>query len=158
MLKFDQEPVTGGGGNYIKISDGESVTGVLRGEVKTAYILWGDDKVKQVVDRGTPGARFTFTVNMVVFDAKGNLEAKLLEHGAKMYKELKALSEEYDLENTVIKIKRTGSTMNNTVYSIMPLAKAMQPATIAKLEALELLPLDGALKDKSSDDTGEVAF
>ena len=142
MLKFDQDPITGGGGNFIKIQAGESVTGVLRGEVKTSYVIWGDDKTKREVDAGTPGSKFTFTVNMAVFDPKGNVEAKLLEHGAKMYKELKSLAEEYDLSSTVIKIKRTGSTMNDTVYSIMPLAKPMQPATVAKIEALELLPLD----------------
>lgn len=156
MLKFDQDPIVGNGGSYIKLADGEQVMGILQGEVKTAYVKWTEDKKKVEVEPGTEGARFTFSVNLVTMDKDLNLVPKILEHGAKMYKELKSLSEEYDLSQTIIKIKRTGSTMNNTVYSILPLPKPPSAETLKKLVTLQLLPLEQA--DAKAEEKEDIGF
>jgi hypothetical protein len=140
MLKFDKDPKTDGG-KFIKLKDGETVMGILRGTVEDFYVLW-DNKVSTRVPEGTPKAKFRFRVNLVTMDAEGNLEAKILEQGPTLYKSLKELSQDYDLEKTVIKIKRSGSGLNDTEYAIIPLPKQPSDKTLKALESLQLLPLE----------------
>jgi hypothetical protein len=157
MLKFDQEPITSGG-TFLKIEAGQEVVGVLRGEVKCEYVLW-ENKKKTVVEPNTPGARFSFKVNFVVINKDGTVgEAKLWEQGAKIYKSLKELSADYSLEETVIKVKRTGSGMNDTVYSIIPLPKKPSDKTIAALAAAKLQPLEGEDGLPKFDSSEDVPF
>lgn len=140
-LVFDKEPKTGGG-KFLKIGDGESVVGILRGTVLDYYVIWNPDKTSTIVPEGTPKAKFRFKVNFVTWDQEGNLEAKILEQGSTVYKALKELSQDYDLEKTAIKIKRTGSGQNNTEYSIVPLPKPPSEKMLEALKNLELLSLE----------------
>lgn len=139
-LTFDKDPKTDGG-HFVKLKDGESVMGILRGDVKDFYVLWANN-VSTEVAHGTPKAKFRFRVNLVTVDKDGNLEPKILEQGPALYKALKDLSVDYNLEETVIKIKRTGSGMNDTEYSVIPLPKKPSDQTMLKLKTLELLPLN----------------
>lgn len=156
MLKFDKDPQTNGG-NFLKLKDGESVTGILRGEVKVFYITWEGGKSSEVPE-GTPGAKFRFRVNLVVAEKDGVFVPKILEQGAMVYKAFKDLSEDYSLDETIIKIKRTGSGQNNTEYSVMPLPKKPEAATLKKLEALELLPLESEQKEEAPAVEPETPF
>lgn len=140
MLKFDKDPKTDGG-KFIKLKDGETVMGILRGTVDDFYVLW-ENKVSTRVPEGTPKAKFRFRVNLVTMDAEGNLEAKILEQGPTLYKTLKELSQDYELDRTVIKIKRSGSGMNDTEYSVVPLPKPPSEKTMKALETLPLLSLE----------------
>lgn len=140
MLKFDKDPKTEGG-KFIKLKDGETVTGILRGTVKDFYVLW-ENKVSTHVPEGTPKAKFRFRVNMITWDDKGNLEARILEQGPTLYKSLKELSQDYALDRTAIKIKRSGSGMNDTEYTIIPLPKPPSEAMMSAIEKVELLSLE----------------
>ena len=141
MLKFDKDPKTSGG-KFLKIGDGETVTGILRGSVRDFYVLWNPDKTSTIVPEGTPKAKFRFRVNLVTWDQAGNLEAKILEQGPTMYKMLKELSQDYELDKTAIKIKRTGSGQNNTEYSIVPMPKPPSDKMLEALRHIELLSLE----------------
>lgn len=152
--RFTEDPqVTGG--IFLKIADGEIVQGVLRGEVKTQYVQWGLDKKSTVCDPKAPGAKFRFKVNFVVMDKEGNMTPKILEQGPSFYKDLKAIAEDYDLEQTLIKIKRNGSD-KNTTYTIMPTPKPPAADTLKKLAALELHPLEDV--EAVASDNSEVPF
>lgn len=139
-MKFDKDPKTDGG-KFIKLKDGETVMGILRGDVKDFYVLW-DNKISTQVPEGTPKAKFRFRVNLITMDAEGNLEPKILEQGPTLYKILKELSADYELEKTVIKIKRSGSGMNDTEYSVIPLPKPPSEKTMKSFEILDLLSLE----------------
>jgi len=139
-MKFDKNPQADGG-KFLKLKDGDAVLGILRGEVRDFYQTW-TDKVSTIVAEGTPKSKFRFRVNFVTMDNEGNLEPKILEQGPAMYKTLKELSQDYELENTVIKIKRTGSSIHDTEYAIFPLPKAPSDKTMKALETLQLLSLE----------------
>jgi hypothetical protein len=139
-MKFDKDPKTDGGA-FIKLKDGETVMGILRGDVKDFYVVWESGKPTEVPE-GTPKARFRFRINLVTIGADGALEPKILEQGPMLYKALKELSADYELDKTVIKIKRSGSGMNDTEYSVIPLPKAPSEKTMKALETLELLSLE----------------
>lgn len=153
--RFTEDPqVTGG--IFLKIADGETVAGVLRGEVKTQYVQWGQDKKSTPCEPNAAGAKFRFKVNFVVFDKDGNMTPKILEQGPSFYKDLKAIAEDYDLSETLLKIKRNGAD-KNTTYTIMPTPKAPSADTLKKLSAIELHPLEDVAEGAVSD-TGEVPF
>lgn len=137
--RFTEDPKVSGG-MFLKIEDGQTVAGVLRGEVKTQYIQWVDGK-SVPCEPGDMGAKFRFKVNFVEFDSKGNMTARILEQGPTVYKDLKALADDYDLSETLIKIKRTGSG-KNTAYTIMPTPQKPSEKTLKALDALELHPLE----------------
>jgi hypothetical protein len=140
MLKFDMEPKSGNG-NFIRLDDGDSVTGILAGEVRTFYSLFVDGKSEEVPE-DTPKAKFRFRVNIVVKEEDGTLVPKLFEQGANVYRAFKELAQDYDLEQTLVKIKRTGSKMSDTKYSVLPLPTKIAPETFEKLAVIQLLPLE----------------
>jgi hypothetical protein len=138
--RFTEDPQTTGG-IFLKIADGETVAGVLRGDVKTQYVQWGKDNKSTACDAKAPGAKFRFKVNFIVMDKEGNMSPKILEQGPSFYKDLKAIAEDYDLSETLIKIKRNGAD-KSTTYTIMPTPQKPSEKTLKALEAIELHPLE----------------
>lgn len=118
-MKFRDEVPGTSDQSFLKLKDGESVAGVFRGELYDFFAAW-NNKVSSVVPEGAPGAKFRFRINFITKGPAGYV-AKVLEQGSTVYRDLKTLHEEYDLEQTVVKITRHGSTMNDTSYSLMPL-------------------------------------
>ena len=98
---------------------------------------------------------------MVVLDPKtGEMKPMILEQGPQMYKDFKELTQDYDLSETMIKIKRTGSKLDTT-YSVIPLPKKPEKKTLDALKKLELHPLtDSELKESmpNFDSNEEVPF
>jgi hypothetical protein len=144
MLKFDQEVKTGDG-KFLKLNDKESIVGVLRGDVRTEYVLW-EHKKPIPVDPGTAGAKFRFRVNMVLVDKSGAItpesDVKILEMGPSVYKQLKALDEaEYVLAETYIKISRNGTGLD-TEYQVIPSPKKPSAAALSALAQIQLHPLE----------------
>lgn len=141
MLNFSEEPVISGG-DYLKIQAGQEVLVVLRGHVKTEYVVW-ENKKRIVSEPGAPNSKFSFRVNAVVLNPDGTINAvQVWEQGPRVYRTLKELSVDYNLEETIIKIKRTGSTMNDTVYSILPSPRKPSATLLKALAQVELHPLD----------------
>jgi len=131
-MKFREDIETGGPSNYIKLKDKETVSGVLRGEPHECYVLW-ENKVKTEVPAGTSGAKFNFKINLIVKEGSSYV-AKILEGGAQIYKQLAALSKEWELEETVVIIGRDGTGLE-TEYTVMPAPPKQQPTK----EALEFI-------------------
>jgi len=87
-MKFNTEVGSGDGGDYVKLKAGGSVTGVLRGELHEYEVVWVGGKSVLCT---TPGAgKFRFKVNLVVTE-NGAYVSKILEQGAQVYTQLKAL-------------------------------------------------------------------
>lgn len=131
-MKFRDDIESGGPSNFIKLKDKETIAGVPRGEPHECYVLW-ENKVKTEVPAGTPGAKFNFKINFIVKEGTSYV-AKVLEGGAQIYKQLAALSKEWDLEDTVVIIGRDGTGLE-TEYTVMPAPPKQQPSK----ESLEFI-------------------
>jgi hypothetical protein len=146
-MKFRDDIDVGGPSNYIKLKDGETVAGICRGEPLECYVLW-ENKVKTEVFPDTPGAKFNFKINFIIKEGTVYVP-KILEGGAQIYKQLAALSKQWELEETVIFISRTGTGMD-TEYTVMP-APPKQQVTKEALEhiaTIELNELNGEKEPK----------
>lgn len=125
--KFQSDP------NEIRLKDGESVQGVLRGDIfefESAF-------------KPTDKPKFRFKVNMVLME-NGALVCKILSGGWKLYSQLRELSESgWDLETSFVRVSRTGSGINDTVYSATALPKGPTPETLQKIAAFKLRVLNG---------------
>lgn len=146
-MKFRDDIESSGPSNYIKLKDKETVAGVPRGEPYECYVLW-ENKVKTEVPAGTPGAKFNFKINFVVKDGASYIP-KVLEGGAQIYKQLSALSKEWDLEETVVIIGRDGTGLE-TEYTVMPAPPKQQPSkeSMEFIKTIELNDLGISSKEE----------
>ena len=138
-MKFEKRDMPAGdgkGGTFLKFKDGESKVGVLRGEIYEFYQVWEGNK-SHVVDSDHPQAKSRFRLNFVTKE-DGELKVKIFEFGLTIYNQLAELSEEYDLEQTAVKITRRG-TGTDTVYMIIP---AKDQPNASQLKAIQALPLN----------------
>ena len=143
-MQFSKEPNTGTGDmNFVKLKDGESIKGILRGNPYEFHKKWVDHK-STPCDASDPDAKFAFRMNLVVKEESGYV-SKILEQGAKLYSSLKELNEEFNLDVTVIKIKRTGEKFQ-TVYSVFPTSDKFTDSLEKSLLAVELQPLEVELE------------
>lgn len=136
-MKFrDDVPEAGGGGQFLKLKDKESVYGVFLGELYEFFTVWKDGK-SQVASETTPKSAFRFRINFVVKEGNEYV-AKIFENGATVYHDMKGLHEEYDLEKIVVKMTRNGAGLDTT-YSLVPILKIPVSAEVKKvaLQALE---------------------
>lgn len=125
---------------FLRLKDGETVTGVLKGEVFEYFIKWENGR-SQIVAAGEPGGKSRFRVNFVTPEGTA-LVAKIWEFGLTVYNQLAELSEEYDLDKTKIKVTRRG-TGTDTIYMVIPLLKEpLKPAQLKAIEAVECQVLE----------------
>lgn len=149
-----QEQSEKGNDLFVKLKDGQSVSGILAGDPYVYHKKWENGKSVPCED-GEEGASFAFRINLVVNENK-TLVPKILDKGWKVYAQLKALTERgYDLSKTAVSIGRTGSGKSDTVYTVLPLPPNAQPSEqmIQKIKELKLVDL--APKQKSD---GEMPF
>lgn len=161
-MKFSEELINapmgdGGGKARLKLKDGETVTGIFRGDIATFYQNWPKGGVKTVDVEPFAGAQLRFEVNFVVKEGAGYIP-KIFEGGLKIYKQLAALHKEYNLEETVFKISRSG-VEKQTAYTFMPAKQAPSAETLNYLKTIELLPVFGqAPTAQPKVDSEEVPF
>lgn len=159
-MKFD-EKIESEGKAFVKLKDGETIRGVLRGNPFSFRQHWTDNRSllcpgNEVCDLCKQGKKssFRFRLNFVVKEGE-TYSPKIFEQGYTVYDYLRDLNEEYDLENTPVKITRKGEG-KNTSYVILPEPKPLTKeaaAAIAKVELLELAPgARGAEEPGASDD------
>lgn len=153
-----------GAKHFIRLKDGDSVTGVLRGDLHEFYTHWvGQGTVlcprKSRVDTScklcNEGQKpaFRFRVNMITKE-NDQLVAKIFESGWTVYEALGMMNAEYPMEKTTIKISRKGSGKNDTVYSVLPLRGGEISETADKqLDAIKLHDLSG--KEEQPREPGE---
>jgi len=127
-MKFSQVFEQGIGADvFIRLADGQSIEGVLRGDPYEFWQHWVNKIPSECKGKGcqlcAEGSKaiFRFRINMIVKGEDGNLIAKIFEQGKTIYQLLQDLSVSgYDLEVTKIKIARKGSTMSDTTYNVLP--------------------------------------
>ncbi len=151
--------------NYVRLKDGETVTGVFAGEIYEFSKHWVMNRSEVCKGDGCPlcissGKRgsFRFRINLVVKTPQGphGLEPKIFEQGWKFYKQLRELNEEYPIEDTIVKITRQGSQMNDTTYSVLPVKDCLvKPDLAAKIKSISLIDLRHS-EDKADDAAPEV--
>lgn len=135
-MKFPKRDVSDTGGLYFKLKDGESKTGVLRGEIFEFGVTW-QNKKSTVVPKGTEGSKTRYKINIVVHE-DNKFQAKVWEFSQTVCNQLANLAEEYDMTVTKIKISRKGSDLD-TEYMII--ATKEQPGA-GHLKAIEQVPLN----------------
>lgn len=126
--------------------------GVFQGEPHIHYNHWDNFQKRSSLCSETEDCqacatgdkkKFRFRLNMIVkADTGDHLVAKVLEGGWKLYNSLGELNNEFPLEQSYIKIKRTGKTMHDTVYTVLPSKAQLTEVTMASMKRVELLPLD----------------
>lgn len=120
-MKFKQleqpERQMSGSSIYLKLKDGDVARGVLRGEAYDYFIKWEGNKSQECAP-DDEGAKFRFRVNLVIKE-NGALTAKILEGGRMIYQQLADLNESWDLEKTIVAIRRKGKGLE-TEYSVTP--------------------------------------
>lgn len=163
-MKFTEEPSGGSGGasKYLRLSDGDVVYCILKGEIKTSYQKW-TGSTYEPAKKGEQGASLRFKVNAVVFEDKKPV-AKILEGGGHLYFDLKNINEEFPLETTMIKITRTG-VKQNTRFTVSVAGPKAQPdeKTMKTIEQLELHSLESKAQVQTTDvpsfdDSDDVPF
>lgn len=137
--KFDIPTKGEGGGNYLKFSDGQTITTILRGEIHEFYTKWENGSSTNVVE-GTPGAKLRFSVNAIIHDGS-KFTAKVWDFGVAVYNQLSDIHTEYALPTTKIKITRKGTGLDTT-YNILPLLKESDQVTPRQLKEIEAIPLN----------------
>lgn len=134
-MKFPKKDLDEGGGLFFKLKDGESKTGVLRGEVYEFAVIWNNKK-STIVAKGTEGAKSRYKVNIVLHE-DNKFQAKVWEFSQTVCNQLADLAEEYDLTKTKLKISRKGSELN-TEYSIIPTKEQLGVVQIKTIEQVIL--------------------
>lgn len=123
-------------GDFVKLGDGDSIVGVLRGDaVRFRQEGWGKDKL--CYPEAYQGkSTFKFRLNMV---EKETLEIKILEMGITVYSQIKELQESgYVLEKTWLKITRRGEK-TNTEYGVTPIPDFhIHPEVLLKIKDYNL--------------------
>ena len=115
LEKLRQQKVEYDGGSYyVKLKSGESIEGIFAGDPHTYYQVYGDN-----TEYERPGGdrRPKFKINFLTW-RDGQLEASIFRGGSIIRNTLLDVVDEYGLE-CVYKIKRTGSTKDDTRYSIL---------------------------------------
>lgn len=122
---FEKDP------NIIRLKDGQSVVGVIRGEPVEFFKAFNPgDK---------PG--FRFKVNFIV-KLDGTYKAQVLEQGGKVHDAIAALvTEGWDLSTRFIKVSRTGTDKNSTKYSVVISPKEIPAEELSVINKVTLLPL-----------------
>lgn len=133
-MKFDQDPQTGSS-EFLKIEPNQKVVGVFRGEPREFYAKFENNKSVECKSSDM-GARFRCRLNFVTKSAEGEYIARIWEFGPTVYNQLKEINEDYQLENTVVSIKRNGEGLNTT-YSVLPTPHKVPES----IDAVELKPL-----------------
>lgn len=135
--KLDAPASEGSGSNlFLKLKDGESVTGVFRGELYEFFSKWTGNK-SIVTSSLDPEGKQRFRANIVVYE-DGQFRAKIWEFGRPVCAQLKDINDEYPLDKTKVKITRRG-TGTDTTYMILPILKEPLSAKhLAEIEGVAL--------------------
>lgn len=136
--------------HIIRLKDKESVVGVFRGTIHEYWQHWlGQGIPPEVcVDRRTcqhcankVKATYRFRANLAVEVAgkPGVYEMKIFENGRTVYDQLAEIATVYNVKEHAVKLSRSGSGLNDTTYSVMPLPTGAVSGD--RLKAIEALPL-----------------
>lgn len=126
--------------NFIKLKDGESVTGVLRGEEIQKWQKFNNRTKRYEESSHDDGGQFKFLINFIVKDNE-EYKAKWLQGTWKTRKKIKALAQTKDLSLHPITVSRKGSTMSDTEYTVT-VGSPLSEKTLQIVNSVDLLTLE----------------
>jgi hypothetical protein len=166
-MMFKPREKSSGFKNRLSLKDGESKVGVFRGEPFQFYQHWVNGRTFPCSLKSPAGCEhckagnkgsWKFRINFIVLE-EGQFVAKVFDGGGKLYDQIVALGKEYDLSTYKMKISRTGTTKDNTVWSAMPAKDgAIPPSELALIEKVQLTKLDDVEADAPAAATDSVPF
>jgi hypothetical protein len=150
--------------NYVRLKAGDTVKGVFRGDLFEFKKHWvgnhtefcAGDAASCPLCLADPSkkAQFRFRVNLVINEG-GALIPKIFEQGWLVYCQLRDIHTDFNLEKTVVKITRTGSGLQDTTYSVLPVpggdVKPDFEKRLSEVKLLDLMPSE-ALAAKPHDE------
>lgn len=156
-MNFKEHVSESGATSFLKIADGESVSGVFVGDIYEFYTKWVNGK-SLVTNAEDPDGKIRFRCNFITAEHTSAAPVvKIWEFPLMIYNQLKEINEEYPLEETKVKVTRKGLG-TNTEYTIMPLVggkNSLKPEQVAILKQIPLLKLEkkasGGLPPPSGD-------
>lgn len=148
----------GGRKDLVKLKDGNSITGVLRGDPYLFRTHWEEGRSSTCTGEGCAlckagnKSRFRFRSNFITSVNKA-LTAQVLEQGYDIYVTIQAYSETCDLSNQLVEIRRKGSGKNDTTYLFL-LKGALTPEQVAKINDIPLQSLNERPQEQAEDGFG----
>jgi hypothetical protein len=122
----------GSGGLYITLKDGDSIEGVFRGE---PYCFYQKFQEKTEYESWSEGRSFKFKINFIIKEGDKFI-AKIYRGGATVRDALLMSKEEYGLD-CIFKIKRMGSSKEDTTYSVL-FKSNLTPEQKAQIDSIKL--------------------
>lgn len=142
-MNFPEVESGTGGKDIVKLKGGDVIAGIFKGNPHIFRQHWENGRSQtcagqDVCDRCKAGdkPKFRFAINFVIKDGNGYV-AKVFEQSYGTYLDMKELHKEYNLEKTVVQIKRMGDDKNNTRYTILPLKS--QPKDFSIFDKVPLI-------------------
>ena len=136
-MGWNKAPEAEGNGLYVKLKDGSAVKGVISGEKREFYVVWQNGKPLPAQE-GEPGAKFRFRVNLAMKEA-GKWVPKILEGGAMINDAIfDVVDAGYNLNETVVKLSRTGSGALDTEYKLVATPEKLSEDDVKQLGLLNL--------------------
>ena len=152
-------PMGMGGGKFLKLEVGQSVSGVFRGEIKSYWQNWPKGGTKETSDVAKPGFQERFKVNFVVYE-EGAFVAKIFDLNLFTYNQIATINESMDIETIKCTISRQATGKGST-YFIMPnLKEPLKPVALEAIGKVPLVPIGQmpAQEQAPGDDNGELPF
>ena len=139
------------GGGFVKLGDGDSITGVFAGDPVEFVSQW--DNGKSTVSWPSEGGRFNrFRINFITKD-DGKLVPKIFEQGIQTYKTLGMLARKHDLSKTTCMIIRNG-TGKLTRYSVTTLPDGgLSSNAVEALSKIELIDVKKTIDNSFKKET-----
>ena len=130
--------------NFIRLQDGQEVTGIFAGMPDTFKIHWLNNKTSICEDgcsvcRDFPDnkPKFRFRINLVTQE-NGKWIPKIFEGGGPLFDDLVAKDAKFGLHKTLIEISRRG-TKADTKYEVLPrLDIVVTPEMIKEIKTVKL--------------------
>lgn len=163
-MKFKEAAASEASKDFLRLKDGESVKGVLRGEpfeFKQHWVGMHTEVCKgEQCSNCKAGnkASFRFRINFIIND-NGRYSPRILEQGWNLYKSLNNLNTDYDLEKHIVKLTRHGAGKNDTTYAVIPVPNGIITEEIlnqiAPLKLLDLTKVGGEAAAETFADTAK---
>lgn len=134
--------------DYISLKDGQFIEGVFIGQPYPFYYIY---KNKSEFTEKVPGASFRFRINFAVRE-NDTWKIKIFSGGATLRDLILDAKEEFGLA-TIFKIKRTGSTKDDTRYSIFPSKISLTEKDKITIKALDKFILKASKIEQYDDYT-----
>lgn len=138
----DMPQGSGGGGKFLKIEVGQSVSVVFRGETVSYWQKWPKGGMKELSDIPKPGFQERFKVNAVVFE-DGAFVAKIFDCSLATYNQIATINESMDIETVKCTVTRQ-ATGKGSAYFVMPnLKEPLKPQALKQVSEVALHDLSG---------------